>query len=719
MPIYYHQNNGVFHLQSKGMSYIFQIINGYPVHLYWGKKLKDTNHFEYLIQGMKNETIDRLPQEYPQYGSGDFRHPAYQVHLEDGSRITEMVYKEHRILKGKHGLTGLPATYVESENEAETLKIHLIDSYSGLSIALTYTLFENENVIARSVEFTHAGTSPLRILRALSSSVDFHDSDYQVIYLSGASRRERQLQRKKIGPGSFSMESRRGNASSHHLNPFLAVVHPDTTEVHGEAFGFSLVYSGSFKAEVEVDPFFSTRISMGINPFDFSWQLNPGERFQTPEVVMVYSSEGIGEMSRTYHRLYRTRLCRGVFRDKERPILVNNWEATYFDFDEEKIVAIAQTGKELGIELLVLDDGWFGNRNDDTTSLGDWNVHYKKLPNGLKHLASKVNQEGLQFGLWFEPEMISPDSDLYRKHPDWCIHVPHRRRTEFRNQLVLDYSREDVREYIFHAISNILSTVPISYVKWDMNRNLMEIGSATAQSSQQQEVAHRYILGLYDLLEKITTTFPNILFEGCAGGGGRFDPGILYYMPQIWTSDNTDAIERLKIQYGTSLVYPVSTMGSHVSAIPNHQVHRITPLLTRGNVTMSGNFGYELDITEMTIDEKKTVKEQISLYKEIRSVIQKGDLYRLKSPFEENEVAWMFVTPDQKEAIVFYFKVLAEANMLPKNRLKLLGLHPDYQYKLQGTNNSYNGDQLLYAGLPLPPLEGDFQSKIFRLRSLD
>ncbi|MCP8617878.1 alpha-galactosidase [Salirhabdus salicampi] len=718
MPIYYHKQDNIFHIQSKGMSYIIKVLDGFPVHLYWGKRLEDQSNFSYLIDPMRSETIDRLPQEYPQYGSGDFRHPAYQVQLKDGSRITELIYKGYRIFQGKPSLEGLPSTYVEDKQEAQTIQLELLDEYSGLFVVLYYTVYEDENVVTRSARLINNGNGDVQILRALSASLDFHDPDYEMIYLSGASRRERHIQRKAIAPGSVSIESRRGNASSHHLNPFFAMVRPHTTEDYGDAFGFSLIYSGSFRAEIEVDPFFTTRASIGINPFDFSWLLHKGESFQTPEVVMVYSSEGIGDMSRTYHRLYRNRLCRGVHKDNERPILVNNWEATYFDFDEDKILSIAKTGKELGLELLVLDDGWFGERNDDTSSLGDWFENKVKLPNGLKHLAKQVNEQGLQFGLWFEPEMISPNSELYRKHPDWCIHVPGRRRTEFRNQLVLDYSRQDVRDYIFTSLANIFKTVPISYVKWDMNRNLMEVGSADHPVTQQQEIGHRYILGLYDLLEKITNTFPHILFEGCAGGGGRFDPGMLHYMPQIWASDNTDAVERLKIQYGTSIVYPVSTMGSHVSAVPNHQVNRITPLKTRGDVAMSGNFGYELDLTLFTPEEKEIVKNQVELYKEIRLLVQSGEMYRLKSPFEGNETAWMFVSNDQKEAIVFYSKVLAEANLLPKDRLKLKGLKPSLIYQVDGINNDYLGDQLLYAGLPIPQLKGDFQSMMFCLKSL-
>jgi alpha-galactosidase len=466
------------------------------------------------------------------------------------------------------------------------------------------------------------------------------------------------------------------------------------------------VYSGNFLAQVEVDQFRTARVSMGINPFDFTWLLESGESFQTPEVVMVYSDQGLNGMSQTYHELYRTRLARGSFRDRERPILINNWEATYFDFNEEKIMNIARTAAELGIELFVLDDGWFGERDDDRRSLGDWTVNRRKLPNGLDGLAKQVNELGLQFGLWIEPEMVSPNSELYRKHPDWCLHVPNRPRSEGRNQLVLDYSRQDVCDYMIETISNVLASAPITYVKWDMNRHMTEVGSAALPPERQRETAHRYMLGLYRVMEEITSRFPHILFESCSGGGGRFDPGILYYMPQTWTSDNTDAVSRLKIQYGTSLVYPISVMGAHVSAVPNHQVGRMTSLTMRGHVSMSGNFGYELDITKLTETEKQIIKEQVAFYKDVRRLVQFGTFYRLLSPFEGNEAAWMFVSEDQSEALVAYFRVLAEANA-PLSYLRLKGLDPNQDYEIEGLG-VYGGDELMYAGVALPYRLGDF-----------
>ncbi|MCL6605559.1 MAG: alpha-galactosidase [Paenibacillus sp.] len=715
MGIRVQEDKGLFHLQSKGMSYIVQLVNGYPVHVYWGQQLRDDSNLEGMLNLGGNSGLDRLPQEYPQYGSGDFRNPAYQACLEDGTRVTELRYSGYKVTAGKPSLEGLPSVYVESAEEADTLELTLTDDYAKLTVILRYTVYHEMDVIARSVQFLNHGESKLQLLRALSASIDMQAGELDMIYLAGAWAREGNLTRRRLVQGGTTIESRRG-MSGHQLNPFAALAKPGTDENQGEVFGFNLVYSGSFEAEAEVDSFGSTRFSIGVHSLDFTWLLEPGEKFQTPETIMVYSAQGIGGMSRIYHRLYRTRLCRGLYRDKERPILVNNWEATYFNFDTDKLESIAAEASKLGIELFVLDDGWFGKRDADNSSLGDWVEDLRKLPGGLGDLAQRVNGLGLQFGLWVEPEMISPDSDLYRQHPDWCLHVPGRRRSEARWQLVLDYTREDVREYIYESLSRIFSTVPIAYVKWDMNRCLTEIGSAQIAPERQGETGHRYVLGLYELLERLTAKFPKILFESCCSGGGRFDPGMLYYMPQTWTSDNTDAVERLKIQYGTSLVYPVSAMGAHVSAVPNHQVGRITPLSFRGDVAMSGNFGYELDLTKFTPEEKELVKEQVANYKEIRSLVQQGNLYRLQSPFEGNETAWMFVSDDQREALVYYFRVMAVPNP-PRRSLKLNGLNPSLDYTLEESGEVYGGDRLMQVGLSLPDVQRDYVSGCYKLKA--
>ncbi|MFP9129387.1 alpha-galactosidase [Niallia sp. BSM11] len=732
MGILFDSNRKIFHMQARNTSYVMEIArDGYLLHLYWGRKVKEYRHSNFLqlmdrgfsgnpYQHKEDRTfsLDTLPLEYPQYGNSDFRKPSYQIQLENGSTITDLRYQSHLIYKGKKPLEGLPATFVEKEEEAETLEITMVDELIGLQVVLSYSVFEHFNVITRSVKIINDGEHSLKLLNVQSLCVDFREADFDFLHLHGAHVRERHIERQPLRHGIQSIESSRGS-SSHQHNPFIALLRKETTEDKGEVYGFNFVYSGNFLAQAEVDQFSCTRVTMGINPFDFSWKLEPGEAFQAPEAVMVYSSKGLGSMSRTFHDLYQTHLIRGEYRDKERPILVNNWEATYFDFTAERILEIAEAGKELGIELFVLDDGWFGKRDNDKTSLGDWFVNNRKLPNGLNKLASDVEVKGMKFGLWFEPEMVSVDSDLYREHPDWCLHVPGRQSSESRNQLVLDLSREDVCKEITKRVSDILGNMPISYVKWDMNRNMTEIGSALLPPDRQRETAHRYMLGLYKILEEITASFPHVLFESCSGGGGRFDPGMLHYMPQTWTSDNTDAVSRLKIQYGTSLVYPVSSIGAHVSAVPNHQVQRTTSISMRGDVAMSGNLGYELDLTRLSEEDKIAVKNQVSYYKEIRSLIQFGEFYRLKSPFEGNETAWLFTNKEKTEVIVYYFKVLAEP-AASASVLKLRGIDVNKEYQVNGTDTVYGGDELAFAGLSIPieMIQGDFQSFCWHLKAL-
>lgn len=728
MAIYFDESTKIFHLQSKKTSYMFQIVNeGYLAHLYWGKRVRSTSmprSLRFLDRGFSgnpNEedrafSLDTLPQEYPSYGHTDFRTPAVHIETGDGGRITDLRYEGYEIKAGKPPLQGLPATYVEDDGEADTLFVYLKDAHTNLTVTLHYTVYTTQNAITRSVYFENKGDQLLKLEKATSMNVDFRDSDFEMINLPGAHVRERDLERIKLRRGMQSVESRRGS-SSHQQNPFIALAKDYTTEEQGDVYGFSFVYSGNFKAEVEVDQTDQARVTMGINDFDFAWLLEPNHSFQTPEVVMVYSSEGLGEMSKAFHHLFSQRLVRGKHRDLERPVLINNWEATYFDFNEDKIIEIADRAKDAGIELFVLDDGWFGKRDDDFTSLGDWFVDKSKLPNGLGALAEKINDMGMQFGLWFEPEMVSPESELYKEHPDWCLHVNNRRRSESRNQLILDFSRDDVCDEMIKRVSDILKSASISYVKWDMNRNMTEIGSAYWPKEQQKEVAHRYMLGLYRVMETITQNFPNILFESCSGGGGRFDPSMLYYMPQTWTSDNTDAISRLRIQYGTSLVYPISSMGSHVSEVPNHQVGRVTPLETRGHVAMDGNLGYELDVTKLSDDEIETIKKQVDLYKSIRQTVQYGDHYRLVSPFEEGNYASIHVSPDQGEAVFIHVHVLAEANG-PFKGVKLRGLDADKDYQIIETGEIYSGDSLMHIGLNVPYANHDFKSTLYRMKAI-
>ncbi len=728
MAIFYDASSKTFNLSTSKTSYVIKVLDSNHVaHVYWGKKIKSKN-LDYVLRSknwgsfltntdnIDDFMLEATPQEYPGYGSTDLRTPAIELQFEDGSSATDFRYESHDIYIGKKRLNKLPATYVEDENEAMTLELTLIDSLKNIKIILSYSVFEEFDSITRSVKIINESKEEVKIERVLSANVDFKDSDYELIQLSGAWARERHVIRREITSGSQSVESRRGS-SSHAQNPFIALARKDTTETNGDVYGLSLIYSGNFLANVEVDMYDNARAQIGLNPFDFTWVLEPKEEFIAPEAVLVYSNEGLSGMSHVYNYLYGKRLCRGEHRDKIRPILINNWEATYFDFNENKIKEIAKEAADLGMELFVLDDGWFGKRDDDNSSLGDWFVNEEKLKGGLNKLVSEINDMGLQFGLWFEPEMVSPISELYKEHPDWCLHIPGRIRSEARRQLILDYSREDVCDYIIDKISEVLSSAPISYVKWDMNRNMSEIGSVLLPANKQREVAHRYILGLYRVLEEITTKFPHVLFESCSGGGGRFDPGMLYYMPQTWTSDNTDAIERLKIQFGTSMIYPNASIGCHVSAVPNHQVDRITPIETRGVVAMSGNFGYELDITKLPTKEKAIIKEQVKLYKEIRETIQFGKHYRLSSPFESNDVAWMFVSKDTNEVIVNFVRVLAKPN--PKFiSIKLIGLDENARYEVVGEDLVLGGDELMNIGLSVPELKGDYQAKMWRLKKI-
>lgn len=728
MAIVYDASSKTFNLSTSKTSYVLKVLgSNHVAHVYWGKKIKAKN-LDYVLRSknwgsfltntdnIDDFMLEMTPQEYPGYGSTDLRTPAVELQFSDGTSATDFRYESHNIYAGKNKLNNLPATYVEDENEAMTLELTLVDSLKNVKLILSYSVFEEFDAITRSVKIINESNEDVNINRVLSANVDFRDSDYELLQLSGAWARERHIIRKEIRSGSQSIESRRGS-SSHAQNPFMALVRKDTTEQHGEVYGFSLIYSGNFLANVEVDMYENARVQIGINPFDFTWLLKSKEEFTAPEAVLVYSNEGLTGMSHIYNCLYGKRLCKGKYRDEVRPILINNWEATYFDFNETKIKEIAREATNLGMELFVLDDGWFGKRDDDNSSLGDWFVNEEKLKGGLNKLATEINEMGLQFGLWFEPEMVSPISELYKEHPDWCIHIPGRNRSEARRQLILDYSREDVCNYIIEKISEVLSSAPISYVKWDMNRNMSEIGSAKLPANRQREVAHRYILGLYKVLEEITTRFPDVLFESCSGGGGRFDPGMLYYMPQTWTSDNTDAIERLKIQFGTSMVYPNASIGCHVSAVPNHQVDRITPIETRGVVAMSGNFGYELDITKLPESEKEIIKEQVKLYKEIRETIQFGKCYRLSSPFENNDIAWMFISKDCEEIIVSFVRTLAKPNSKFIS-LKLVGLDESSKYEILGENIIVGGDELMNIGLNVPELKGDYQAKMWRLKKV-
>lgn len=725
--IHVNETERVFHLSNAVFSYVLRIEEGNVLtNEYFGQAIstyRGGRKYPRVDRSFSPNfpeatdrlySLDTILQEYPGYGTGDYRTPAQVIRHEDGSTVTDFRYKSYEIVTGKPRLDGMPSTYVEQDEEAETLIITLEDPKERLTARLVYTVYRDRPVLARSARIENEGAETHYLQKAASLSLDLPLQELEVITLNGMWGRERMMEREPVKRGVKVFDSKRGS-SSHQMNPFLALVSPETTEYAGEAVGFSLVYSGSHQMLLERDPYGQTRVQLGINEFGFEWRLDPGACFQTPEVNIVYSANGTMEMSQAFHALYRERLARGTFRDADRPILINNWEATYFDFDEAKIKSIVDESAALGIELFVLDDGWFGRRDDDYTSLGDWFEYEQKIPNGLKGLADYIHTKGMKFGLWFEPEMISRESELFKQHPDWAIQIPGRGLSKGRDQYVLDFSRKEVRDNIVRQMTKVLDRVPIDYLKWDFNRNVTEVFSTSLPSDRQGEVLHRYVLGLYEVLEMITSRYPNILFESCSGGGGRFDPGMLYYMPQTWTSDNTDAIARLKIQHGTSMVYPISSMGAHVSAVPNHQTHRETSLEMRGDVAMAGVFGYELDVTEMSENEKAIVKQQVAFYQEHRRTFQYGTFYRLESAFDSNHPSWMFVS--EEEVIVCDYSVLSETAPLIR-LLKLRGLDTTAVYEVEGQR--YGGDELMHVGLYIEPIvKGDFVSKLYVLKKVN
>ncbi len=728
MAILFDGKNKVFYLNTPNSTYAMGVFGDALIsHMYWGKPIRNfpkadvlAPHSEEPCSAMdawlpESISSELVQLEYGVEGGTDRRYPALEITLNGRSAIPQLKYIKHDIFKGKKSLEGLPATYVENDDEADTLEITLVDSLSGVEVVLSYTIFADRDVITRNVRIKNNNENPVQIKKALSACLDIEDSEFDILHLPGAVRRECNVERIPLTRGNMLFSSSRG-VSSHMQNPFLALLRKNTSEHAGECFGFSLIYSGEFELGVEYNHVNNTRAYIGINPRHFDWKLNCGETFQTPEAVLVYSDKGIGGMSRIYHDLYRSRLCRGKYRDIERPILINNWEATYFDFNEEKILNIANKAKEIGVELMVLDDGWFGKRNDDHSSLGDWVADRNKLPDGVGALSEKVDATGMKFGLWFEPEMVSPDSDLHRAHPDWHIHIPGYEASYGRFQWILDLSREDVQDYVIDAVSKVLGPSKISYIKWDMNRYMAELGSAELPPERTGELCHRYVLGLYRIMDELTKAFPDILFEGCSGGGGRFDPGILYYMPQIWTSDSTDGVERLYIQYGVSTVYPTSTMGAHISAVPNHQVGRTTPIKLRAEVALMGQFGFELDLSKLSQEDLNEAKEQVEKYKEIRSIIHYGEMYRLVSPFNCDDAAFNFVSKDGQKVVVCLYCLRGKPNAVRK-WIKLEGLDENADYLDVESGTVYGGDLLMRSGIPWVS-SADYISKIMILEKI-
>ena len=726
MKIKFDEQNRVFQLDTENTSYLIGIADqeGFIGHIYYGKKISDSN-VAYLMRTEENPLVpsknnrdrssffDTFPMEFPGCNTGDYRESAIEVKDVNGHNAVELVYRGHRILNGKPGLPGLPATF-GAEDECMTLELEAEDKVLGMEAVLRYSIFRGLDVVARSVEIKNVSKDSFFLTRLMSASVDMDQEDYRLLTLHGSWARERHMDFRSIGYGKQSVGSTKGE-SSHQEHPFMALVSEKATQESGNVYGFHFVYSGNFFAQVEKNQFDNLRVQMGIHPKNFCFEVRAGESFVAPEVILTYSAEGLGGMSRTLHDLYRQHLIRSPYKDKKRPILINNWEATYFNFNTEKLIAIAKEAKKAGIEMLVMDDGWFGHRNDDNTSLGDWSVNEEKLPGGLKVLVDEVNKIGLKFGIWFEPEMISPDSELYREHPDWAIAIEGRVPCRSRNQFVLDLTRPEVLDYVYNAVTAVLHSANIEYVKWDMNRQLTDLGSLYLGRENQGELSHRYVLAVYELQERLTREFPNLLLENCSGGGARFDPGMLFYSPQIWCSDDTDAIERLEIQEGTALIYPLSTMGAHVSDCPNHTVGRTTPFSTRGNVALAGTFGYELDITKIPGEDRKQIPEQVAMYHKYNDLVRNGDYYRLAS-YRENHYydCYEVVAKDKSEALITFVQVLNRANHHSRC-IRLSGLDPKRQYRDEETGEIYFGDTLMNAGILVQGMWGDFQSKLIHL----
>ncbi len=730
--ITYNEKQRVFQLDTPNTTYMIGIVDeeNFIGHIYYGRKLKNADA-SYLMRTdeppfvpSKNNRercsfYDCFPFEYPTAGLGDYREGCIGVRTAAGHAGAMLSYVSHEIVAGKPELEGLPATF-GTEEDCTTLRLLCEDKYVGMQVELLYTVFRDTDAITRSVRVTNVGTEHFYLTKVYSACIDMDNRDYDMVSLHGSWARERHIQRKTLGYGIQNVSSFRGE-SSHQDHPFLALADKNATQENGEIYAMNFVYSGNFRAQAEVTQFDYVRMTMGIHPENFCWKLESGGHFQAPEVVMVYTDKGFDAMTAAFHRLYKKHLIRSAYKDKKRPILINNWEATYFDFNTEKLLSIAQEASKLGIEMLVMDDGWFGRRNADDCALGDWKVNEEKIKGGLKYLVDEVNKLGMKFGIWFEPEMVSPDSDLYRAHPDWAIAIPGRPGTESRQQFVLDLSRQEVVDCVYEQVAAVLRSANIEYVKWDMNRQLTNIGSCGLPADRQGELYHRYVLAVYQMQERLTKEFPNLLLENCSGGGARFDPGMLYYSPQIWCSDDADAIERLEIQEGTALLYPLSTMGAHVSDCPNHTVGRVTPFETRGIVALAGTFGYELDVTKIPQEDRDQIPDQIAMYHKYNDLVREGDYYRIASYAQNHKYdCWQIVSEDRKQSLVTFVQVLNRANFKSR-RILLKGLDAEKQYRVAFVNDDsiadkvYSGDVLMKAGLLVPNPWGDFRARLISL----
>ena len=721
MGIIYCEKDRTFTLQTKNTTYQMQVDRyGFLLHLYYGKKTDGCMDYllTYYDRGFSGNpydagedrtySMDTLPQEFPCYGNGDFRSTAFAVENADGSMSCDLRYKSHKIFDGKYNLQGLPAVYA-SDKEAQTLEILMEDPVTGVKVVLLYGVLSAQDIITRSVSVKNESSGKIYLNKIESASLDFLYGDYEFLTFYGRHAMERNVQRVPVVHGAQKIGSVRGT-SSHQYNPMMILAEKETTEDKGNCYAMSFVYSGCFQGEVLKDQLNQTRMMLGLQEEAFRYPLETGEMFQAPEVILSYSSEGMNRLSQNLHHCIRQHICRGKYKEEIRPILINSWEAAYFDFTGDTIYELAKAAKEVNIDMLVMDDGWFGKRDDDNSGLGDWFVNEKKLGGTLGNLIKGINDLGVKFGIWIEPEMVSEDSDLYRKHPDWALTVPGRNPVRSRNQLVLDFSRKEVVDEIYDQICKVLDQGNIEYVKWDMNRSLMDVYSSVTRD--QGRVLHDYVLGLYDFLERLVQRYPNLLIEGCSGGGGRFDAGMMYYTPQIWCSDNTDAIDRLRIQYGTSFGYPVSVVGSHVSAVPNHQTGRKTPLHTRGVVAMSGTFGYELNLMKLSEEEKQEIREQIAEYKSYAPIIQNGLYYRLSDPTTEEICAWEFVHTDEKEQSKVLLNIVMQVihGNMTVNYVKLQGLEETAVYREEKSGKRYTGAALMYGGMPLPIEPGEYQA---------
>lgn len=709
-------------LNTKNTTYQMGIsTHGFLLHLYYGPKLNEESDTSFLltyydrgfsgnpyeVDNDRTFSLDILPQEYPCYGNGDYRHTAFSMSDAQGVFGCDLRYVSHRFVEGKYHLPDLPSVYASSQ-EARTLEIVLADQQANVEVTLLYGILSDLDVITRAVKIRNIGKEDITLSHMASASLDFLNGDFDLVHFYGRHGKERTMERQDINHGITQVGSLRGT-SSHQHNPFVMLCEKETTEDHGGVYGMMMLYSGNFVCTTEKDQMNQVRLMMGLQEEMMAYPLSPDQTFVTPEVAMIYSAEGFNGYSHLSHELIRDHITRGPYKKKRRPILINNWEATYFDFTGDKIVAIAKEAAKLGVEMMVLDDGWFGGRNHDQAGLGDWVTNEKKMGGPLLDVSRQIKDLGMKFGLWIEPEMVNEDSDLYRAHPDWAFTIPGRKPVRGRYQLVLDFSREEVVNHVYEQIAREIEDAKIDYIKMDMNRSICDVYSAVSKKQNYGVIMHQYVLGVYRFLELLLTRFPDILIEGCSGGGGRFDAGMLYYTPQIWCSDNTDAMERITIQRGTSYAYPISSVGSHVSAVPNEQTGRMTDIKTRAIVAMGGSFGYELDLNLITDEEKEAVKGQIDNYKKYWSLINEGAYYRLETLGGHDALAWSYVKKDKEEALVHFVTTTNDCN-IPVTYVKCAGLDGEALYQDEKTATIMSGNALMHTGYPVPVIPGEYKA---------